>query len=58
MSCDPISSDNEEKEGDNISGNSLINLNTLTTNTEIFLVLQQFSQEKALQMKLEEERYQ
>ena len=58
MSCDPISSDNEEKEGDNISGNSLINLNTLTTNTEIFLVLQQFSQEKALQMKSEEERYQ
>ena len=26
MLCDPISSDNEDKEGDNISGNNLVNL--------------------------------
>ena len=41
MLYEPISSDNEEKEGDNLSGNHLINQNKLTTNIEIVLVFQQ-----------------
>ena len=32
MLYEPTSSDNEEKEGDNLSGNHLINLKILTTN--------------------------
>ena len=34
--CEPISSDNEQKEGDNLSGNHLVNLKKLTTNVEKF----------------------
>ena len=34
MLCKPISSDNKEKEGDNLSGNRLINLKILTTNID------------------------
>ena len=56
MSCEPIISDNKEKGGDNLSGNHLINLNILTTDIEILLVFRQCVQEKALQMKSEEER--
>ena len=58
MLCEPTSSDNEEKEGYDISGNHLINLKTLTTNTENILVLQQCANEKDAPMKLEEKRYQ
>ena len=36
MLCEPISSDNEEKGGDNLSGNRLINLEILTTNVNNF----------------------
>ena len=36
--CETACSDNEEKEGDDISGNCLINLKTLTTNIEFFSV--------------------
>ena len=52
MLCEPISSNSKEKEGDNLSGNCLINLKMLTTNIEKFLVRQKCAQEKALQMKL------
>ena len=34
MLCKPISSDNKEKEGDNLSGDCLINLKIFTTNIE------------------------
>ena len=34
--CEPICSDNENKEGDNLSGNRVINLKILTTNIDIF----------------------
>ena len=34
MLWEPISSDNEEKGGDNIIGNRLINLKVLTTNID------------------------
>ena len=36
MSCEPKSSYNEEKEGDNLSGNHLVNLKKLTTNVDNF----------------------
>ena len=58
MFCEPISSYNEEKEGDSLIGNFLINLQILTTNIEKFLVRQKCAHEKAQKMKLEEERYQ
>ena len=58
MVWDPICLDNEDKEGDNLSGNHLINVQILTTNVEKVLVFRKCSYEKALQMKLEEEIYQ
>ena len=36
MLCEPTCLDNEKKEGDNISGNRLINLKIFTTNIENF----------------------
>ena len=44
MLCEPTSSENEEKEGDNISGNSLFKLIVFTTNIEKILVYQQCAQ--------------
>ena len=41
MLCEPTRSDNENKEGYNISGNRVINLKILTTNIENCLVCQQ-----------------
>ena len=38
MLCEPTCLDNEQKDGDNIIGNTLINLKILTTNVEKFLV--------------------
>ena len=58
MLCELACLDNEEKEGDNISGNRLINLKISTTNKGKVFVCQKCAQEKDLQMKLEEERYQ
>ena len=52
MLCDPTSSDNEEKEGDNLSSNHLMNQKRFTTNIEKVLVCQKFAQEKAVKMKL------
>ena len=56
--CEPTCLENEEKYGDNIIGNPLINLKRLTTNIEKLLVCQQCEQDNALQMKLEEGKYQ
>ena len=56
MLCEPISPDNGEKVGDNLSGNRLINLKILTTNIEKFIACQTCAQEKAIQIKPEEER--
>ena len=58
MLCEPTCLDNEEKDGDNIINNPFINLKILTTNIEKLLVCEQFEQENALQMKLEEGKYQ
>ena len=57
MLCEPSSSDNEEKDGDYLSSNRLINMKLLATNKYIyFFVSQQCANGKAVNMKLEEER--
>ena len=58
MLREPTCLDHKEKKEDNLSGRRLINLKILTTNIEIFCVCQQCVNDKALQMKLEEEIYQ
>ena len=45
MLFEPTSSDNDKKEGDNLSGNWLVNIQNLTTNIEKFLKSQRFEQE-------------
>ena len=54
--CEPTSSNNEKKEGNNLSGNPLVNLIFLTTNKEKFSVYRRCAHGKALHMKIEEER--
>ena len=58
MFYEPTCLDNKQKQGDNLSSNRLINLKILTNNIDNFLVFRQCEQEKAPQMKLEEERFQ
>ena len=38
MMCEAIHSDQEEKEGDVLNGNRIINLNNLITNRNTFLI--------------------
>ena len=38
MMCESVNSDQEEKEGDLLNGNRIINLNNLITNIDKFLV--------------------
>ena len=38
MMCESINSDQEEKEGDVLNGNCIINLKNLITNIDTFLV--------------------
>ena len=38
MMCESVNSDQEEKEGDLLNGNHIINLNNLITNIDKFLV--------------------
>ena len=52
MMCESINSDKEEKEGDVLNGNRIINLNNLITNMDNFLVWKEFAQERELQIKL------
>ena len=56
MICESVNSDQEEKEGDVLNGNVIINLNNLITNIDNFLMCKYCAQERKLQMKLEEER--
>ena len=56
MLCEPKASYNEEKEGDNLSSNRIINLGILTTNIDNSLVCQQCAQVKTVNIKPEEER--
>ena len=54
--CESVNSDQEEKEGDVINGNLIINLNNFITNIDNVLVCKDCAQERELQIKLEEER--
>ena len=56
MMCESINSDQEEKEGDVLNGNRIINLNNLITNIDTFLVCKECAHERELHIKLEEER--
>ena len=56
MMCESVNSDQEEKEGDVLNGNHIINLKNLITNIDKLLVCKGCAQERELQIKLEEER--
>ena len=56
MMCESVKPDQEEKEGDVLNGNRIINLNNLITNIDNFLVCKECAKESELQIKLEEER--
>ena len=57
MMCESVNSDQEEKEGDVLNGNRIINLKNLITNIYTFLVCKECAQERELQIKLEEGKY-
>ena len=50
MMCESINSDQEEKEGDVLNGNCIINLNNLISNIDNFLVCKECAQERELQI--------
>ena len=52
MMCESVNSDQEEKEGDVLKGNRIINLNNLITNIDKCLVRKEFAQERELHRKL------
>ena len=56
MMCESVNSDQEEKEGDVLNNNRIINLNNLITKIDNFLVCKECAQERELQIKLEGER--
>ena len=53
--CEYVNSDQEEKEGDVLNSNRIINLNNLITNIDKYLVCKKCAKERELQIKLEEE---
>ena len=55
MMCESMISDQEEKEGDVLNGNRIINLKNLITNIDNVLVCKECAQEREIQIKLEEE---
>ena len=56
MLFESVNSDQEEKEGDLLNGNRIINLKNLVTNMDNFLLCKECVQERELQIKLEEKR--
>ena len=52
MMCESVNSDQEEKEGDVLNSNSIINLKNLNTNMDKFLVYKECAEEKELKIKL------
>ena len=56
MMCESVNSDQEEKEGDLLNGNRIINLKNFITNTDKFCMCKECAQERELEIKLEEER--
>ena len=55
MLCESVNSDQEEKEGDVLNSNRIINLKNLITNIDHVLVCRECAQEREIQIKLEEE---
>ena len=55
MICEAVHPDQEEKEGDLLNGNRIINLNNFITNMDNVLVCKECAQDRELQIKLEEE---
>ena len=55
MMCQSINSDQEEKEGDVLNGNHIVNLKNFITNIDNVLVSKECAQESEIQIKLEEE---
>ena len=56
MMCESVNSDQEEKEGEVLNGNRIINLNNLITKIDNFLVCKECAQQRELQIKLEGEK--
>ena len=54
--CESVNSDQEEKGRDLLNGNRIINLKNLITNIGTFLICKECTQERELQIKLEEKR--
>ena len=54
MMCESVNSDQEEKEGDLLNINRIINLKNMITNIDKILVCKECAQERELQIKLEE----
>ena len=50
MLYESVNSDQEEKEGDLLNGNRIINLNNFITNMDNFLVCKEGAQERSLQI--------
>ena len=57
MMCESVNSEQEEKKGDVLNGNRIINLKDFITNIDNFLVCKECAKERELQIKLEEEQY-
>ena len=55
MMCESVNSDQEEKEGDILNGNRIMNLKNLITNIDNFLLCKECAQERYIQIILEEE---
>ena len=53
MMCESVNSDQEEKEGDVLNDNRIINLKNLITNIDNVLVRKECAQERELQKKIE-----
>ena len=56
MICESVNSDQEEKEGDLLNGNRIINIKNLITNIDKILACKECAHESELQIKIEEER--
>ena len=56
MICESINYDQEEKEGDIVNGNRIINLQDFITNIYNFCLCKECAHERELKIKLEEKR--
>ena len=56
MLCETVKSNQEEKEGDLLNGNRIININNLILNIYTFLVCKECAQERDIQIILKQKR--